>query len=74
MEAGGPTRILKISFDLNLLQDTVDFMPQFDLLYSAAKSASLQDDSDSELSRGVVAMGLRVSSFLFPLLSDLCFH
>ncbi|XP_070029779.1 uncharacterized protein [Nicotiana sylvestris] len=55
----GPSHILEVPSDFNLLQDMMDLVPQFDLLCSAAENGALQDVSDSELSRGLAAMGLR---------------
>lgn len=74
VRAEGHSRILEILLDLNLLQDIVDLVPQLDLLCSAAENGALQDVSDTELSRGVAMMGLRVSTFLFSLLCDLCLY
>lgn len=59
MRAEGPSRVLEISSNFNLLEDTVDLGPQFDLLCSAAESKSLREISNSGLSRGVARMALR---------------
>ncbi|XP_019257729.1 PREDICTED: uncharacterized protein LOC109235940 [Nicotiana attenuata] len=59
VRAEGLSRILEIPSDFNMLQDTVDLVPQFDLLCSAAESRSLQEINDSGLSCGMAAMALR---------------
>ncbi|XP_070007992.1 COP1-interactive protein 1-like [Nicotiana sylvestris] len=58
----GPSRVLEIPSDFNLLEDTVELVPQFDLLCSAAESESLREINDSALSRGVAEMALRIES------------
>lgn len=65
MRAGGPSRVLEISSNFNLLENTVDLVEQFDLLCSAVESRFLREISDSGLSRGVAGMALRVSFFVF---------
>nr|XP_016486968.1 PREDICTED: uncharacterized protein LOC107807156 [Nicotiana tabacum] len=59
MRAGGPSRVLEISSNFNLLENTVDLVEQFDLLCSAVESRFLREISDSGLSRGVAGMALR---------------
>nr|XP_009792891.1 PREDICTED: uncharacterized protein LOC104239863 [Nicotiana sylvestris] len=51
VRAEGPSRVLEIPSDFNLLEDTVELVPQFDLLCYAAKSESLREINDSALSR-----------------------
>lgn len=65
VRADGPSRVLEIPSDYDLLEDMVDLVPQFDLLFSIAESRSLRGISDVGLSRGVAEMDLRVSSLLF---------
>lgn len=57
--------MLEIPSDFNLLEDTVELVPQFDLLCSAGESESLREINDSVLSRGMARMALRVR-FLSP--------
>lgn len=75
VRAEGPSRVLAIPSDFNLLEDTVDLVPQFDLLCSAAESGSLREISDSGLSHGVAGMALRVSFLLlFSSFCAICFR